>query len=121
MISGERPAPEQAEADKGFRRRFERRFGKFSRTFTVRSTVRCRCAWLHDRSDGPKTPLMPCCRHSNPGESAVRCHAAVLTTAARMQLYAAPGALMHLSCCHLVASWSRAVLLAFIRLDQTGR
>ncbi len=37
MISGERPAPEQAEADAGFRRRFERRFGKFSRTFSVRA------------------------------------------------------------------------------------
>ena len=39
MISGERPAPERAEQDQGFRRRFERRFGKFSRTFSVR----CAC------------------------------------------------------------------------------
>jgi HSP20 family molecular chaperone IbpA len=36
VISGERPAPEQSEEEKGFRRRVERRFGKFSRTFSVR-------------------------------------------------------------------------------------
>ena len=41
VISGERPAPEQAEGDAGFRRRFERRFGKFSRTFSVRASPRC--------------------------------------------------------------------------------
>jgi len=55
VISGERPAPEQAEGDAGFRRRFERRFGKFSRTFSVSAPRRslavaflaCCCSVCH--------------------------------------------------------------------------
>lgn len=40
VISGQRTAPERLEAQKEYRRRIERRFGKFSRTFTVRTLTK---------------------------------------------------------------------------------
>lgn len=58
MISGERPAPEQIEEDKGFRRRFERRFGKFTRTFSVRRVMQ---RTSHTRVRTEYSPVSGCC------------------------------------------------------------
>ena len=48
VITGERPAPKRTDGQEGqFRSRIERRFGKFSRTFTVRASLMSQVSSSH--------------------------------------------------------------------------